>query len=58
MMINDFEMILDENLLEKTILVPASVLKVIDRLRPDLNVSVSSDNAVHCSRDVFDLLDN
>ncbi len=55
-MFDDVYIILDDDLPEKTILVPERILRTSRTSRPDLAVGVSPDEAVHCSRDVYDVL--
>jgi len=55
-MFDDVYIILDDDLPEKTILVPESLLRTSRTSRPDLAVGVSPDEAIHCSWDVYDVL--
>ena len=55
-MFDDVYIILDDDLPEKTILVPESLLRTSRTSRPDLAVGVSPDEAIHCSWDVYNVL--
>ena len=55
-MFDDCRLLIDDALESNTILIPQALLKSLDILRQDLNVRPSPDDAVYCSRELYDSL--